>query len=84
MNKLLDEKLRKYASLLLDKCLVIEDNKLYISVSPDAYHFAYIIYDEALKRNIKNIDLDFKSKHIRNSLLKYRFNQIMNILIEVN
>ena len=64
--------LKKYANLLLDKCLVIENNNLYISVSPDAYEFAYIIYDEALSRGIKNVDLDFKSKHIRNSLLKYK------------
>ena len=66
----MEEKLRKYARLLLDRCLVIENNGLYINVDPEAYEFAFIIYDEALKRNIENIDLDFKSKKIRKSLIE--------------
>lgn len=68
----LENNLRKYAKLLLDKCLVIEQDRLYINVSPEAYEFAYIIYDEALARGIKNVDLVLRSKHIRNILLKYK------------
>ncbi len=66
----MEEKLRKYAKLLLNKCLVIENNGLYINIAPDAYEFAYIMYEEALKMGIKNIDLDFKSEKIRAALIE--------------
>ena len=67
MNNLL----KKYAEVLLNNCLKIENNQpLFISANNERMDFVRIVLEIALKKGVKDFYLDIQDPYIKHELLK--------------
>lgn len=68
----MQEKFIKYARLLLEGCLCIKEGQpLIINAPVESYEFIRILTEEACKRGIRDIYLDWYDDVIKHSELKY-------------
>lgn len=71
----MQEKFIKYARLLLEGCLCIKEGQpLIINAPVESYEFIRILVNEACKRGVRDIYLDWYDDEIKHSELKY-FNE---------
>ena len=67
----MEEKYKKYAKLLLKRCLNIKKNQpLVLSMPMEALDFGRVLIDEACKLGVVDIHFDWYDEVIRHSLLK--------------
>ncbi len=67
----MNELYRKYAEVLLNTCLDVEDGQpLYISYNKEIKYFIDIVIEEAKKRNIEDIYLEEDDVQLKHDLLK--------------
>ena len=67
----MEDNLKKYASILLDTCLKIEDNQaLFISYNKEVDYFVKEVVNVAKDKNIKDIYLDEVDVDLKHDLLK--------------
>ena len=67
----MDEKLHKYAEVLLKSCLKVENQPLFISVNMERVDFLKIVLEEAYKIGVKDIYFDITNVFLKHDLLKY-------------
>ena len=72
----MEENYKKYAELLLKRCLSIKENQpLLVSAPIDAIEFIRILTDVALEIGVKDIYYDFTDEELKHSELKYLDNE---------
>ena len=68
----MDKLMRKYARVLLESCLKVEDNQpLFISFNVERLDFARIVSEEAYKLGVKDIYFDMSDPYLKHGALKY-------------
>ncbi len=68
----MDNLLRKYARVLLESCLKIDENQpLFISFNVERLDFVRIVSEEAYKLGIKDIYFDMSDPYLKHGALKY-------------
>ena len=64
--------MRKYARVLLESCLKVEENQpLFVSFNVERLDFVRIVSEEAYKLGIKDIFFDMSDPYLKHSALKY-------------
>lgn len=64
--------MRKYARVLLESCLKVEENQpLFVSFNVERLDFVRIVSEEAYKLGIKDIYFDMSDPYLKHSALKY-------------
>ena len=68
----MDKLMRKYARVLLESCLKVEDNQpLFISFNVERLDFTRIVSEEAYKLGVKDIYFDMSDPYLKHGALKY-------------
>lgn len=68
----MEKLMRKYARVLLETCLKIEENQpLFISFNVERLDFVRIVTEEAYKLGIKDVYLDMADPYLKHGALKY-------------
>lgn len=64
--------MRKYARVLLESCLKVEENQpLFVSFNVERLDFVRLVSEEAYKLGIKDIYFDMSDPYLKHSALKY-------------